>query len=567
MRRGEGGVLEPAELHSTKIVLKRKPASKEKPVSKEKRVKEKSKKVKEIEQRMIDEEIDDDLDDTLEEMKTQKLKGVSETKIETHEHRDSLDSNQTPSATRLDVVDKGDEDDVSNYIVLIHEKTSVAKEKGTPILTTIISIRTRSNVRLNYHARSSGKEKLSGDFVDQDRVPESQMVVVPEVTMTEPTGPDQSGSTRVDSVLITPDETLTLEETPRGNPELTSCTSEPISTKVIQEVHNHAPTLVLDVVADIVRPCFHKVVSHVLCTEHITLTTSLASSSTNIIIPQLKETLYEMMSNNPKSTQGDINNDLYIALSQSIAQYKQAAPTDSCRPVNLKKKTHDDQDDRENHEEEKRHKKQKFVGQSSSRNDQVVSETSDHDMQSSSTRKTYPDELQEGEIVPDNSTLTFSIRIKRCLNVDKLNLSKLEEFRKDVYELFGNRFMTRDYGLGLGSKEPLPLVGPKLNRRIPLENFFNKDIEYLKTGNKELKGRKNEKKRFLKGDEVSKLCDGTLTDIKDQLENMLRLNRAGQRHECLYNKEWSTRDVKRYTSMLKKIETVLRKEDMCEEWR
>nr|GFA80490.1 hypothetical protein [Tanacetum cinerariifolium] len=103
-------------------------------------------------------------------------------------------------------------------------------------------------------------------------------------------------------------------------------------------------------------------------------------------------------------------------------------------------------------------------------------------------------------------------KLKRCLNVNKLNLSKLEEFIKDGYELFGNAFMSkaeydynmdqmtiamsydtdwaRDYGLGLDSKEPLPLVGPKLNRRIPLENFFNEDIEYLKTKNKELKGRK-----------------------------------------------------------------------------
>ncbi|GKA75038.1 hypothetical protein Tco_0781416 [Tanacetum coccineum] len=289
---------------------------------------------------------------------------------------------------------------------------------------------------------------------------------------------------------------------------------EPISTKVIQEVHNHAPTLVLDVVADIVRPCLHKVVSHVLYTEHITLTTSLALSSTNITIPQLKETLYEMMSNNLKSTQGDINNDLYIALSQFIAQYKQAAPTDSCRPANLKKKTHDDQDDRENHEEEKRHKKKtceyprwlnehytKYTGHA-----WVIRSSAEDKFNEVVDTYQDPDELQEGEIVPNNSTLTFSIRLKRCLNVDKLNLSKLEEFGKDVYELFGNRFMSKaeydynidqmtiamsydmdwaiDYGLGLDSKEPLPLVGPKLNRRIPLENFFNKDIEYLKTGNK-----------------------------------------------------------------------------------
>ncbi|GKB62602.1 hypothetical protein Tco_0918788, partial [Tanacetum coccineum] len=111
MRRGEGEVLEPAELHNINIVLKRKTASKEKialkdkPV-KEKRLKEKSKKAKETyvddtdqvyavtllsveserlrlerierEQILADEEIDDDLDDILEAMKTQKLKGVAE---------------------------------------------------------------------------------------------------------------------------------------------------------------------------------------------------------------------------------------------------------------------------------------------------------------------------------------------------------------------------------------------------------------------------------------------------------------------------------------------------------
>nr|GEW86452.1 hypothetical protein [Tanacetum cinerariifolium] len=59
----------------------------------------------------------------------------------------------------------------------------------------------------------------------------------------------------------------------------------------------------------------------------ISLTTSPAMSSNNITIPQLKERLYEMMINNPESIQGDINNDLYIALSKSIEQGKQAAPT------------------------------------------------------------------------------------------------------------------------------------------------------------------------------------------------------------------------------------------------
>ncbi|GJT07358.1 hypothetical protein Tco_0841820 [Tanacetum coccineum] len=198
-RRGECGVLEPATLHITMIVLKRNPTSKDKTASKakpvkEKRVKEKTKKVKEMyvddpeqvhvatllsvgserlrlerierEQRVIDEEIDDDLDDTLEAIKILKLKGValsrretliqelsraqgegSGTRIETQELRDSLDSNQTLSATILDVVDEGNEDDASNFTVFVHGKQYdlTKKQRGTPIQTIINSPRTQSS--------------------------------------------------------------------------------------------------------------------------------------------------------------------------------------------------------------------------------------------------------------------------------------------------------------------------------------------------------------------------------------------------------------------------------------
>ncbi|GJZ88548.1 hypothetical protein Tco_0660330 [Tanacetum coccineum] len=277
MRRGEGGVLEPAELHNTNIVLKRKTTSKEKIALKDKPVKEKRLKEKleriEREQRLADEEIDDDLDDILEAMKTQKLKGVaeydddepqitpdaqllldfkrtrklsrqealitelskgqgegSETRNETHELKDSLDSDQTLSPTRLDVVDEGEEDDVSNYKVLVHEKTKenisrYLNETPAPSLEDVGLPRIAGTSRLNSHDGSSGKEKPSGDSFDPDRLPESQTVVVTEVIMTEPTEPDQHGSIRVDYVSITPDETLTLELPPRGNPKLTSCTS------------------------------------------------------------------------------------------------------------------------------------------------------------------------------------------------------------------------------------------------------------------------------------------------------------------------------------------------------
>ncbi|GJX86376.1 hypothetical protein Tco_0337150 [Tanacetum coccineum] len=159
MIRGEGGVPEPDESLKTKIVLKRKLTLKEKPVSKEKPVKEKLKKTKET---MVEEEINDDLDYTLEEMKTQKLKGF---------------------------VEYDDEPQMSpNAQLLLDFKRT----------------------RLNSHDGCSRKNKLSGDSIDLDRLPKSQTVIVPEVTTTEPTRPDQRGSTWLDFVLITIDETLTL---------------------------------------------------------------------------------------------------------------------------------------------------------------------------------------------------------------------------------------------------------------------------------------------------------------------------------------------------------------------
>nr|GEV41741.1 hypothetical protein [Tanacetum cinerariifolium] len=369
----------------------------------------------EREQRMMDEEIDDNLDDTLEAMKTKKMKDVAdyaikEPKIPTDAQllldfkktcKDSLDSDQTLSV--LDVVDEGDMDDAFNFTILVHEKMMVAKEKSTLILTTISSPRTQSsqdNISryLNEDPAPSLKdEKPIGDSVNPDRLPKSQTVIVPNVTMTEPTGPDQRGSIGIDYVLITPDETITLEATPREYPKLTICTS----------------------------------VSHVLRTEQISLTSSPTTSSTN----------------NTGSITG--------------------------------KRTSDDQDHPENHEGEKRHNKSRFAGQPSSRNDQDIPNSGDHETQPSAKIREYPrwldgqtaeytdytwvtrsdkkdlfnevvntypdpDEPEDEEIVLDNSSLTLAKRIKRCFKIDKLNLSKIEELGKDGYEMFRNRYMSKD---------------------------------------------------------------------------------------------------------------------------
>nr|GEY89157.1 hypothetical protein [Tanacetum cinerariifolium] len=117
---------------------------------------------------------------------------------------------------------------------------------------------------------------------------------------------------------------------------------ELVYAQVISEVKNHASTLVPDTVVDFIQPCLHKVVSHVLHTEQISLTTTSVLSTTSITVPKTKERLYEMMSSNLKSIECEINNDLYIALSKSVHQDKQVVSKYSCKDANLKKRSHDD---------------------------------------------------------------------------------------------------------------------------------------------------------------------------------------------------------------------------------
>ncbi|GKC86448.1 hypothetical protein Tco_1142165 [Tanacetum coccineum] len=460
MRRGEGEVPMPAEGQNTKIVLKRKLASIEKTTPKDKPVKEKSvkKKSKKAKETYVDdpEQVHVATLLSVETMKTQNMKGVAEyddakpqippnaqlllyfkktcklsrrealiqelskvkgersqTSIETHEVRDSLDSDRTLSSNRLDVIDEGDEDAASNFVVFLHGKQYdlTEKQKKTTTHTNIISPRTKS----------SQDNVLR--YLNETTAPLLKDVGLPRITrtsgdyLTEPTRLDQRGSARVDSVLITPDEILTLEATSRGNHELTSFTLGAVEHP-------------LDVLAQ----------------------------NLNLFI----------------------NTGLYIALTKSVKQDKQAVPKDPCKNANLRKRAHNDQDPVENPKGEKRYKKSRFVGQSSSRNDHVTFEATNHETKPFTAGKirehprwfigspakytdylwvtrsnaedmfnevvdTYPDldEPEDREIVPNNSTLTLAKRIKRCLKVDKLNLSKMEEFRKNRYEFFGNRYMSK----------------------------------------------------------------------------------------------------------------------------
>ncbi|GKD36560.1 hypothetical protein Tco_1252069 [Tanacetum coccineum] len=329
----------------------------------------------------------------------------SEIRKDTQDDMDFIDSDQTPSATRLDnIVNEGNVDDVSNYTVFVHYKQKEAKEKEThifkplsppttgsshddvscylnknptPSLRDVGLPRTTRTSGLNSHNRSSRKGKPCGDSIDLDRLPESQRLIVPKFTMTEPTGQNQHGS-----IVFNPEMHLTPRETPTlglilgGNPELTSCIScaskiplddlvklqifrevnpmekqfkalkgqvleqkkrmndfiaftiqaaieEPVSAHVITEVKNHALALVPDVDADFIRPRLHSTLRHVLCTEHISLTTTPRFSTTNITIPELKEELHDM---DWVSQSGYINKDQEL-----VDDYNEPLPLDGPR--------------------------------------------------------------------------------------------------------------------------------------------------------------------------------------------------------------------------------------------
>ncbi|GJX92727.1 hypothetical protein Tco_0347313 [Tanacetum coccineum] len=176
---------------------------------------------------------------------------------------------------------------------------------------------------------------------------------------------------------------------------------------------------------------------------------------------------------------GEINNDLYITLSKSVHQDKQAVPQDSCKDANLRMRTHDDQDDFENHEGEKSYNKQMFVGQSTSRNDEIMLESSEHVEQPSSAGKT-PKLKQSGRVQERWIELfgnQFMSKAEYDYNIDQMKIAMLDDMD-----------WAREQVLGVKYKEPLPLVGPQCIKES-LKHFFNEDLEYLKSGNKDLNGR------------------------------------------------------------------------------
>nr|GEU85566.1 hypothetical protein [Tanacetum cinerariifolium] len=131
--------------------------------------------------------------------------------------------------------------------------------------------------------------------------------------------------------------------------------------------------------------------------------------------------------------------------------------------------------------------------------------------------------------------------------------------------------------------KPLPLQGPPWRTTIPMDFFFNKDLEYLKTEKKEKKYassltkskaargvtylNKSNLKISIRDDELYKFSDGTLKLVHDTLNPMLHNFVLGYNNECMPNRAWSEKDQKQTSSMFGKYQQDIARNMNIEEFR
>ncbi|GJW58116.1 hypothetical protein Tco_0104847 [Tanacetum coccineum] len=233
------------------------------------------------------------------------------------------------------------------------------------------------------------------------------------------------------------------------------------------------------------------------------------------------------------------------------------------------------------------------------------------------------------------STIDFIKFANKCLKKDKLAKEDLEG---PVFALLKGNFKNNieleynleqcylaltdriDWANPKGGKcpydlsKPLPLQGPPGHKTIHVDFFFNKDLEYLKTGNKENKydvsltkrkaartiikkrvedvqlevesyqtklnitfpqtkcdgldfkepytivydpigvvyQNKSNRKIIMRAEELYKFSDGTLKLVYDNMDSMLHNFELGFNNQGMPSRAWSVKDHKRTASMLKK---------------
>ncbi|GJW61842.1 hypothetical protein Tco_0111177 [Tanacetum coccineum] len=222
---------------------------------------------------------------------------------------------------------------------------------------------------------------------------------------------------------------------------------ESVQSNVSNEVRNQIPKFLPKVVSEFVEPRLERTIRDVLKMNPPNIFKSSSSTSIDSFTEyELKNLLYDKIQKSELYNTHNKHLDLYNALIGSIGLDKAIAKGEIDATKVLKKRRHDDEDE---------------------------------------------DRPADSEKIKNRSSPLQKVKLH--LNLPKLaNLSSIElEYHLEQRYLTFSKQM--DWTNPKGDRcrydlsKPLPLQGPLGHLTIPVNFFFNNDLEYLKTGNSERK--------------------------------------------------------------------------------
>ncbi|GJY62796.1 hypothetical protein Tco_0464256 [Tanacetum coccineum] len=234
-------------------------------------------------------------------------------------------------------------------------------------------------------------------------------------------------------------------------------------------------------------------VQDVLKKNLINLFSSSSTSADILTEYELKHKLYDMMQKSRSFLAHEKHLVLYNALINSMDIDEANAKGDK----DTKKRRHDHQDPPADADKDIKKRKRKDSDTSLSKKGKDQSKSSKEakaPSKPSATKKVMDDEkLIQDDAVDDEEPKDVVVRPKtpdpnwfkepNANDAPEQNwFNELINAKKDLKEFYDLMGSTIDF-----TNKPLPLQGPTGRKTIPVEFFFNKDLEYLETGNKEKK--------------------------------------------------------------------------------
>nr|GEU88747.1 integrase, catalytic region, zinc finger, CCHC-type, peptidase aspartic, catalytic [Tanacetum cinerariifolium] len=252
-------------------------------------------------------------------------------------------------------------------------------------------------------------------------------------------------------------------------------TEEFVQSNVRNEVRNQIPKFLPKAVSEFVEPRLERIIRDVLKKNPPNIFKSSSTSIDSFIEYELKNMLYDKMKKSGIYNTHDKHLDLYNALIGSISLDEAITKGEIDATKVLKKRRHDDEDeDHPADSEKKKRKRNKKDYEPSKDKEQLISSPT-------------------GKIPPKSSKIGKSMTTKELVEEHE------HEVAMDVEQpaLDGVRYLAfsdqMDWTNPKGDRcpydlsKPLHLQGPPGHLTIPIDLFFNNDLEYLKIGNKERK--------------------------------------------------------------------------------